>query len=639
MPDGSTGRLLVDTGDPMGVGLSAALWHDWRAAHPRAPSTTRVYATPGIGMIEREEAWADEIQLGNLRLTDVPVYEVPAGLAEQFDNLAGTLGMYALSRMDLVVDANHRTAYAHPRPPPGPAYPGLKRPGGSQDSAKDQRAGLDWVVTPGVNLQRSSFLVLAARYKVFNKDFDGAIADCDQALNLDPGNQDALVARGGAKDGKEDYAGATADFSRVIELAPENIAARLARAQLRLDSADTAGAITDLDAVLSSEPENATAVTSRAEARQINGDFAGALADFGAAMRLDPDNSNYFRLYARLLQMRMGAPPPGFSQTIAGWKHGWPRTLGRFIEGEVSERQLLSAAQHRGEEPVIGQQCEAHYFIGILRLLQGDDARRPRELRKMRRHRPEGLFRIFVCQRRAGANAGEIDDRPVSGTARPLIPRRCRHREPARESAQSGPTGRNRPTPSSGGSNARSPGRFSATSRKGRWPAKYLQVPPGPQHIRRPGRLLPERAPQCTLRDNAAVRARRARKAALAMSLWTRMFVPSQSKILSPVRKTRSGCDRSESRARASQIRLRARWARRLVSDATRTPLQPRRMQGLPAFVEAGFLLQDGMELANGRVELVLLQGGQGVVIGLHQAGRISTRPFSSRAGWRKTEG
>jgi tetratricopeptide (TPR) repeat protein len=372
MPDGSTGRLLVDTGDPMGVGLSAALWHEWRAAHPKAPSTVRVYATPGVGMIEREEAWADEIQLGNLRLTDVPVYEVPASLASQIDNLAGALGMYALSRMDLVVDASNHTAYAHPRRPPGPPYPGLKRPGQPESPAKDRRAGLDWIVTPGVTLQRGSFLVLAARYKVFSKDFDGAIADCDQALKLDPANLDALVTRGGAKDGKEDYAGATVDFSRAIELDPGNIAARLARAQLRLDVLDTAAAISDLDAVLEREPENSTAVTSRAEARQMDGDFAGALADFGAAMRLDPDNSNYFRLYARLLQMRMGTPPPGFSQTIAGWKNGWPKTLGRFMEGEVDEPQLLSAARHRGEEPAIGQQCEADYFIGILRRLRGD---------------------------------------------------------------------------------------------------------------------------------------------------------------------------------------------------------------------------------------------------------------------------
>ncbi len=373
MPDGSTGRMLVDTGDPMGVGLPAAQWQEWRAAHPKAPGTKRVYATPGIGMIEREEAWADEIQLGNLRLTDVPVYEAPAGLAAEFDNFAGALGMYALSRMDLVVDAKNRTAYAHPRPPPGPLYPGIKRPGAPQNPAPDQRANLDWVVTPGVTLQRDSFLVLAARYKVYCKDFDGAIADCDEALRLDGMNKDALITRGGAKSGKEDYEGATADFSRVIQIDPENIACRLARAQLRLERTDPAGAIADLDAVLTRQPENPAAVTARAEARQVAGDFAGALADFGAAISLDPDNSNYFRLYSHLLQLRMGAPPPGFAQTIARWKNGWPKTLGRFIEGEVSEKQLLSAATHRGEEPVIGQQCEAYYFIGSLRLLHGDD--------------------------------------------------------------------------------------------------------------------------------------------------------------------------------------------------------------------------------------------------------------------------
>ena len=371
LPDGSTGRMLVDTGDPMGVGLSAGEWRAWRAAHPKAPSTTRVYATPGIGMIKRVEAWADEIQLGNLRLTDVPVYEVPAGLEAEFDNFTGALGMYALSRMDLVVDAKNRVAYANPKPPPGPPYPGITRPS-AKAAAKDPPASLDWVVTPLVTLQRDSFLVQAARYKVYRKDFDGAIADCDQALDRNSTNKSALIVRGTAKDGKEDYDGATADFSRVLEIDPENIATRLARAQLRLDRVNASAAISDLDAVLARQPENATATSARAEARQMAGDFAGALADFGAGMSLDPDNSNYFTLYSHLLQLRMGTPPPGFAQTIASWKNGWPKTLGRFIEGKVSEKELLSTARHHGEEPVVGQQCEAYYFIGVMRLLHGD---------------------------------------------------------------------------------------------------------------------------------------------------------------------------------------------------------------------------------------------------------------------------
>ncbi len=370
-PDGSKGKVLVDTGDPMGVGLTTTQWRAWRSAHPKAKLTPRVYATPGVGIIERDEGWADEIDVGNLHFTDVPVYEVPPMLAAEFDNFAGDLGMYALERMDLVVDAKNHAAYAHPLPPPGPPYPGVKRPNAPAPSSSESAQG-DWVVTGTVALKRDSFLVQTARYNIYASNFDAAITDCDHALELEPTNIDALLTRGAARGGKEDFDGAAVDLGRVIEIDPDNIAARSARAQLAMHRDDAGSAVKDFDRLVALEPLSDAAWSGRGEAREVLGDFEGALADFQKAAGVAVDDSNYFVLYAELLQLRLGQNAPDFAGTIGHWKRGWTKTLGKFVAGDVSESALLLASRKRGDEPADGQRCEAYFFIGFMHLLHGD---------------------------------------------------------------------------------------------------------------------------------------------------------------------------------------------------------------------------------------------------------------------------
>lgn len=111
--DGTKGIVTVDTGDPRGVELSPRLWRQWKKAHPHVPMTLR--ASVGLNDFAIvEEAFADKIDVGPTRITDVPVLELDTNddiTITRRGNQDGILGLAALSRLDFVVDGPHNVAY------------------------------------------------------------------------------------------------------------------------------------------------------------------------------------------------------------------------------------------------------------------------------------------------------------------------------------------------------------------------------------------------------------------------------------------------------------------------------------------------------------------------------------------------
>jgi lipoprotein NlpI len=57
---------------------------------------------------------------------------------------------------------------------------------------------------------------------------------------------------------------------------------------------------------------------------------------------------------------------------VSNWKEGWTKSIGLFLTGKLDEKALLTAAEKPGDESVNSQQCEALYYIGMMRLLKGD---------------------------------------------------------------------------------------------------------------------------------------------------------------------------------------------------------------------------------------------------------------------------
>lgn len=107
---GRTEAILIDTGAPDGVRLSPARWREWRTAHADAATTMDAYYTPGIGLVVEEVAWAKELTLGPLTLSNVTVKE---GAIEDLliPGYEATLGLTTLKGQNVVIDGKNGMAY------------------------------------------------------------------------------------------------------------------------------------------------------------------------------------------------------------------------------------------------------------------------------------------------------------------------------------------------------------------------------------------------------------------------------------------------------------------------------------------------------------------------------------------------
>ena len=117
------------------------------------------------------------------------------------------------------------------------------------------------------------------------KDYDGAIADYDQAIRLDPKYTTAYINRGLARKAKGDLDGAIADSSRPSGSTPSTPPPTPPR---HVDSTRLRRAIADYDQAIRLDPKDATAYNNRGSARYDRKEYDGAIADYDQAIRLDP---------------------------------------------------------------------------------------------------------------------------------------------------------------------------------------------------------------------------------------------------------------------------------------------------------------------------------------------------------------
>ena len=120
---GRAGIIVLDTGSPSGVGLSARRWREWRESHKSQPVTLDAFYTPGAGLVVREQAWASDFTLGPLALTDLVLEEAdPVSVRQVSKRHVATLGLAALKRLDLIVDGRNAVAYLRPKTTSSPEY-------------------------------------------------------------------------------------------------------------------------------------------------------------------------------------------------------------------------------------------------------------------------------------------------------------------------------------------------------------------------------------------------------------------------------------------------------------------------------------------------------------------------------------
>ena len=123
-------------------------------------------------------------------------------------------------------------------------------------------------------------------------DYDSAITDYNQAIQLDPKYAAAYYHRGNAYYGKKDYDGAITDYNQAIQLDPKHAVAYYCRGNAYYAKRDFDLAIADYTEAIQLDPKYAAAYNYRGLAKRAKGDAVGGDADIAEAKRLEPSSGN-----------------------------------------------------------------------------------------------------------------------------------------------------------------------------------------------------------------------------------------------------------------------------------------------------------------------------------------------------------
>lgn len=124
--EGKTAVIFLDTGDTFGLTLNPQKWMEWKTAHTNQPMTLEAGYTGPLGFFAAEEAWVHEITLGPFKLTEAPVQGIyfpkQSLVSESRAKPTYTLGLAAISRLDIIIDGKHNLAYLRPKIAPSLPY-------------------------------------------------------------------------------------------------------------------------------------------------------------------------------------------------------------------------------------------------------------------------------------------------------------------------------------------------------------------------------------------------------------------------------------------------------------------------------------------------------------------------------------
>jgi tetratricopeptide (TPR) repeat protein len=140
----------------------------------------------------------------------------------------------------------------------------------------------------GTPEMRAAAYIFRADAYAGQKDYDHAIADCTEAIKLDPKNAIGYYLRGTQYLHKKDYDRAIVDYNKSIELNDKDPATFFNRGNAYAFKGDYKRAIVDYDQSIKLDPNDAKVYYFRGLIKRLAGDAAGGDADIAYAKKLNP---------------------------------------------------------------------------------------------------------------------------------------------------------------------------------------------------------------------------------------------------------------------------------------------------------------------------------------------------------------
>ena len=202
------------------------------------------------------------------------------------------------------------------------------------------------------------------------RDYDRAIADYNEVIHLDPIYAKAYCDRGNAWRNKGDLDRAIADYNEVIRLDPKDAKAYNSRGIASRAKGDLDSAIADYNEAIRLDPKDAGCYKNRGVANLYAGSLSRALADLNQASELKPKDA-YTALWLDVVNKRSNLPSH-LPQVIAQLDMTrWPAPVIRLFLGQMTPDAALAAADDPNAMIKQRRVCEASFFSGELRLMQG----------------------------------------------------------------------------------------------------------------------------------------------------------------------------------------------------------------------------------------------------------------------------
>lgn len=281
-----------------------------------------------------------------------------------------------------------------------------------------------FVLLAALACQNAEQLYNTGTEKLGRQDHDGAIADLTQAIEADPRMIKAWNNRGIARWSKGDEEGALADYEKALELDPKYVQALNNRGLVRTCRGEWDAALADYDLAIKLFPKVEQSWLNRATTLAGKGDRDGAAAAAKKVVEINPVNARSYALlgiiaYDKRLwkdsmghfrkALEMNSPTPVFvrmrmwilrsrqgeraaatkelAQFLKDHKPArleeYAARIGAFLVGQMTEEDLLKAAESKDAFEQKLRLCDAHFYLGVKRLLDKDKEGAAESLKKV----------------------------------------------------------------------------------------------------------------------------------------------------------------------------------------------------------------------------------------------------------------